>query len=171
MAQRRIKRTVNVESKAVSFEADGQTYICSLSDLPADMVTRLALHGLNAKVGDSASDPNDNAIEQMRKTWGELLEGNWSARGTSDGTSAVKRSPLFKALMALATAAGKPVSEETIVEKINGLDKEQRKKTLAHPQIAAKIAEINAQEAAEKAKKTKQAAKGASADDIAALFG
>ena len=49
-------------------------------------------HMVNAKVGDSASDPNDSAVDQMDAVWGALKDGNWGrASGTGAGGRAAGR--------------------------------------------------------------------------------
>lgn len=49
------------------------------SKLPL-IVRRLVQHGINAKVGDSASDPKDG-IKVMQTAWQGLVEGKWSQGG------------------------------------------------------------------------------------------
>lgn len=107
------KKIVNLEARAVSFDftKDGGAVVnVGLADLPADIVTRLALHGLSQKCGDSyanaknQADPVAWAVEQVQGVIKGLIAGVFNAGRTSDGT--VKVSMLARALHRIKLAAG-----------------------------------------------------------------
>ena len=75
----RTKKIVNVDSVSVSFSyADGGARVYSLEDLTPAMVTRLALHGLAQKLGDSYAGRTDHE-DCTEAVWGNLVEENWGA--------------------------------------------------------------------------------------------
>lgn len=75
----RTKKNVNVAERSVSFTyADGGLRVYSLDDLTMDMITRLALHGLAQKLGDSYAGRDDHE-DCTEAVWGNLLEENWGA--------------------------------------------------------------------------------------------
>ena len=82
----RVKKSVNVEKELVSFAFESETMEFKLADLSSEMVTRLALHGLSQKLGDSYADSTKVTNPQTAacSVWNNLLEGNWGReRGSS----------------------------------------------------------------------------------------
>ena len=80
-------KQVDVESSVVTFHfANGKKLVCIIDDLPAEMVTRLALHGASQKVGDSyaAATENgwsvDDCFAEASAVWQNLIDGTWSDR-------------------------------------------------------------------------------------------
>lgn len=75
----RTKKNVNVDDRSVSFTyADGGLRVYSLEELTPAMVTRLALHGLAQKLGDSYAGRTDHE-DCTEAVWGNLVEENWGA--------------------------------------------------------------------------------------------
>ena len=92
MATNRVKKSVNVEKELVSFAFESETMEFKLADLSNEMVTRLALHGLSQKLGDSYADSTKITDPQTAacSVWSNLLEGNWGReRGSVDYDAAI----------------------------------------------------------------------------------
>ena len=86
MSSNRVKKVVNVEKELVSFAFESETMEFKLADLSNEMVTRLALHGLSQKLGDSYADSTKITDPQTAacSVWSNLLDGNWGReRGSS----------------------------------------------------------------------------------------
>jgi hypothetical protein len=187
MAKARIKREKNWKDGVVTFTDLGteKTLACNCDTLfpmynmsVAEAIEHLQLiedgetpvygevpkrgicHFLNAKVGDSASDPDDDAIDQMVATNTALEEGRWSLKG--DGTGAGGRiSDVITALFNLAIENGEDVTEVMVADWFNGLPDEgaadvgqgskKSWKAKAHVQVEVQ----NIRDARTKARKTK----------------
>ena len=86
MSMNRVKKSVSVENESVTFGFDGNNMEFRLDQLPGEMITRLALHGLSQKLGDSYADSTKVTDPQSAATdvWNNLKEGNWGReRGSS----------------------------------------------------------------------------------------
>lgn len=170
------------EPAGVSFAfPDGHVETIRLSDLPRDMVERLAVHGLSQKGGDSYAsagseeNPLGAAKEWLKATLDDLRKGAW--RVTTAGG--------FRATMlakALARVTGQTIeAAQAVVDVHSDLDDDGKpseagkawlKNMRANEQIKAATAAITLEEQeAKKAKLIAQAAKGGKpAGDLAALF-
>ena len=107
-----------------------------LDELKPEIVTRLALHGLSQKLGDSAASFSKEgdfhgAFGAMQGTADNLLQGVWAAKGGS-GTSD----------LAQAIAELQDVEIEDAEAAIAGMDEDTLKEFKSHPEIKLKIAEI-----------------------------
>ena len=107
-----------------------------LDELKPEIVTRLALHGLSQKLGDSAASfsKEENfhgAFGAMQGTADNLLQGVWAAKG-SGGTSD----------LAQAIAELQDVEIEEAEAAIARMDEDTLKIFKSHPEIKLKIAEI-----------------------------
>lgn len=162
MAKKRINREKNVETGVVTFTniADGQTVECDVKQIfpqyaeLSDVQRQAVMHAINAKVGDSAADPNADAVEAMKSTWANLVNGEWNTRSAGEGGTRITQ--LAKALQRVT---GKDM--DAVVARLSEMDDEQKKDLRKHPQVAAAIDEIKLEEQREKAKKAKAAAKDA----------
>ena len=110
-----------------------------MAELPATMVTQLALHGLSQKVGDAAagfSKAGDysGAFGAMQQVVDNLYAGQWSTRGQGGGISDL--------VQAIAELRG--VELDAAQAAIDAMDEEQLKRVTSHPQIKAKVADIKA---------------------------
>ena len=85
MSTNRVKKSVNMENELVTFAFENETVEFKLADLSAEMVTRLALHGLSQKLGDSYADSTKVTDPQSAASvvWENLLEGNWGRERAS----------------------------------------------------------------------------------------
>lgn len=153
MARASIAKKVTAEDLSgvtIKFE-DGQDLVANLADLPEDMLTHLALHGLSQKLGDSYSGEQDisTARALASNVLERLKEGNWAAVREGGGG---KISDLAHALSAVT---GQPI--EACTEKLAGMEKADKSGLRKHPKIKAELARIAAERAAEAEKKAEAA--------------
>lgn len=61
--------------------------VCDVTKLSADIVAKLAMHGLQQKIADAAAGAKtaDEADAAMNKAIDALMAGAWSSRGTGEG--------------------------------------------------------------------------------------
>jgi hypothetical protein len=139
-----IKKTVNESNQTVSFDFDGEHSLqCGLEALSTEMITRLALHGLSQKVGDSysANQGTADAFGKASEVYAGLQAGNWNTGKSGGGGDLVE---------AIMKETGK--DRDTVSGAIAAMTKEDRKALRARPQTAAILAAIKAQRMAERAK-------------------
>lgn len=153
---------------------DGNTERVALSDLPAEVVTRLAVHGLSQKLGDSYAsagqqeNPLAFAKQRVADVAAQLREGDW--RVTSEGGTTVT---LLGRALARATGQTEEAAMAKIREREEGDEDEGKafKKALrAHPDIKKATADIKAEDA----KKAQERAAGletGEAPSLGQLFG
>ena len=146
-----------------------------LKDLPEDMVTRLAVHGLAQKIGDSyagageESDPLAAARTWIKETVDQVRKGEWRVAAVGGGPRA---SLLAKAL---ARATGQSLEDSVAVidllpdEDVEGADGVQPGKKSLRKALKPIMDEISAEEAAARAAKSK--GKAATTEGLQALFG
>jgi len=143
--------------------SDEQNMTVNLSDLPPEIVTHLALHGLSQKLGDAYSGEKDVAVargkaEAVAK---RLVNGDWKAVREGGGGR------ITDLAHALATVTGRTIEEAVGV--IEGMTKEAKKDLRNHAQIKAELARITAERAAEAAERAKADAE--SGPSVADLIG
>lgn len=165
------KKATDVAAKAVVFTLDapegveGEKITFDLSQVNEETLVRLALHGASQKIGDSyagakesGTDPVAYAKEAINDTIRQLYEGKWSVTRTGSGAPRVT-------ILVQAFASVKGISLEEAQDVIGGLNDEEKKVVSANKKVAAKIAALRAEAAAEKARK---AAEAAEAEDAGA---
>jgi len=164
MAERKVSKTTREDNTGIDFEFyDGATLAAELDALPEDILTRLALHGLSQKVGDSyAGEDAANCQTIAEKTLEALVKGEWSTRSGGGGP---KISQLAEAL---ARATGQEVA--ACVATIAEMDDDTKKSIKAHPQIKALIATIKLEKATADAEKAAASANDESDMDLGALM-
>lgn len=149
MIDRKAKKVINQQDRTVTFEfANGDTLVIGLSALGENMVTRLALHGVAQKVGDSYANAIsvDEAIANATEAVDKLRRGDWTTKA-SGGILAI----------ALARVAGRSIAEaQAVLEK---MDKKAKAALGKSDAILTAIAEIR-----------KERATGSVGIDIGALF-
>ena len=125
---------------------NGVEVVGCLDDYSAEMIERLALHGLSQKIGDSAASFSKDrdfhgAFSAMQQTEDNLRNGLWSSRaggGTSD------------LVQVLAEMQGCELeAAQAAVDKMN---EEQLAAVKKHPAVKKTIADLVAKRAAEAAK-------------------
>ena len=134
---------------------NGVKVIGDLSKMPADIVERLAIHGLSQKVGDSTSNLSKArdfhaAFGAMQEIVDNLEKGLWSVRGGSSTSDLVA---------AMAELQG--LDTETVQAAVDAATEEQVSELRKHTQIKAKILEMQAE-------RQKQLAK-ANAEDMPSI--
>ena len=145
-------KTVNEEKGLVVFDfTNNESIKAALKGLPPETVTRLALHGLSQKMGDSyaSAESVEAAVLSATNTYAQLKKGVWTAGRSSSGGQIVD---------ALARATGKKVEECRTV--ISGMDEDAIKELRKHPQVKAALAAIRSEREAEKAKASGAELKG-----------
>jgi hypothetical protein len=177
MPKKRIDRSLDLGNGSVTFTdvASGEAVVADILALVGgkkvyeilpEIAQRLLLHGANGKFGDSAADPNVDAIPQIKATIEQVTSGTWNAKGTGSGPKiSINVLALFEVMCLKAKNAGK--DEPTLDKVVDALDKktpEQRKEIFATAEVASAKAKIVAARSAEKAKKASEAAKGADTD-------
>lgn len=169
------KKTVDTDSRSVTILlGDGSSTTHSLSDLPAEIVTQLALHGLSQKLGDSysgaanavaegeAPDAVTYAKETIARVWATLTAGDWSA--TRSGGGAIS-------MLARAVAEVLGIEPAEAAAKLEGMEKEAKKKVQSSPKVAVVLARMKAENAARAAARAQAAADEGSSEDVEALLG
>lgn len=131
----------------ITFEETNEVLAVDINEIPAEIISRLAMHGLSQKLGDSYAGADiTEAFGRASGVAGDLKEGNWSTRVAASGPRTTQLAE------ALAAATGKTLEEAAA--KLETLDDDAKKGLRAHPQIKvelAKIKAVKAQEAAAKA--------------------
>ena len=162
MAERKVTKETTDTGVAFTFH-DGATLEANLDALSPEMITKLAIHGLSQKVGDSYSGEDaancQTIAESVFKT---LVDGEWSTR--SGGGGGPRISQLAEAL---AMATGKEIQE--CVAAIAEMDDDTKKDLRAHPAIKANIAEIKLAKAQEEAAKAAAGADEEGGFDLSSL--
>ena len=161
-----IKKIIDTEAKSVTFNfgEDQEPLGLSLNDLPEEIVTHLALHGLSQKGGDSYAGKADEAPQHVAAIFDQLKEGNWTSRASGSGGPRVTQ-----LATAISTVLGIELNE--VVEKLAGMEAEQRKAISNEPKVAAELARIKAEAAAKRQKELAEAASESEGEDLSQLFG
>jgi hypothetical protein len=149
MARQQIaKKNIHEDSSGVTIDfSDGEALTVNLSELPEEMITHLALHGLSQKLGDSYSGESDITVARTKAAGvaERLNKGDWKAVREGGG------SKITDLAHALATVTGKTVEESVTV--ISNMEAADKKGLRNHPKIAAELAKITAARAQAKAEK------------------
>lgn len=142
MSTNRVKKFVSVEKESVTFGFEGNNMEFRLDQLPGEMSTRLALHGLSQKLGDSYADSTKVTDPEKAATdvWNNLKEGNWGRERASIDYDAA----IVEAKERLESYINSSDEEKKLFEKM-GITRTALEKVV-------KVAE-KAKEKAEKAKK------------------
>lgn len=128
------------KSRQVIFAlGNGVKVVGDLDKIPADMVERLAIHGLSQKVGDTTSNLSKGrdfhaAFGAMQETVDNLEKGLWSVRGGSSTSDLVA---------AMAELQG--LDTETVQAAVDAATEEQIAELRKHPEIKAKILSMQAE--------------------------
>jgi hypothetical protein len=173
MAKARIKRAVDVDAGTVtftelataeSFAADLRVLYGDLWDSMSETQKRLVLHGANAKFGDSASDPAEPAIPQIKTTYDNVVGGVWSARGEGSGEPRMTDLPV--AVFNVMSREGQDVTQAAVTEAVANWDDDKKKAVRADPRVKAEIDRLREDRAREKRKASEKAAKAAAGSPL-----
>ena len=120
-------KEIDVAGKTVTFTfVNGESVVCKLADVPTEMQTRLALHGMSQKIGDSfagvaketkesGGDVAGNAIAAAKSELAKLVKGAWAERSSS---GSVKYVDLIEPLLHMAKKANKPTTREKLIANL-----------------------------------------------------
>jgi hypothetical protein len=148
-------KTIDGDVLKIVFEG-GEEISVNLGSIPPEIQTRLAMHGLSQKIGDSyAGVEATEAFAKASAVAEDLLAGNWSTRVAASGPRATQLAE------ALAAATGKTMEEASAV--LEGMDEDAKKDLRKHPQIKVQLATIKAAAAQKAAAKAAEEAEGADA--------
>lgn len=157
------KKTTNPEAQAVTFDFEDETpvLVVSLDQFSVEIITKLALHGLSQKCGDSYASAA-KAIEgtdmtasqyargQVEAVVKQLVEGDWTTRTPGAGGAVTDLA------RAISEVLGEPI-EDSVTRLADSSD-EEKKALRAHPAVKAVLDRLRAERAAAKAQ---ESAKGA----------
>jgi hypothetical protein len=169
------KKTVDTETRIITIQLeDGSSTSHALDSLPPAIITQLALHGLSQKLGDSYAGA-ENAVAEgeaetkvgfaksaVARVWTQLSAGEWSAK--REGTGGIS-------MLARAIAEVLGITPEDAAAKVEGMDKETKKKVQSSPKVAVALAKLKAAAAARAAERAAAAAEAAGGEDVASLLG
>ena len=128
----------------VSFTVGKETVTVNTTDVHKDLIQKLLVHGLNAKVGDSAAgDKTDtDRLASIKNTIANLKKGIWS-EGGGTGTGG---------MLAKAVAETQKISIEQAVAALDKLDDEKFAAVKNHPAVKLVMARLRMESAKEAAK-------------------
>ncbi len=166
------KKIVNLETATVEFDFTkdgGEKLAVALSELPAEIVQRLALHGLSQKGGDSyaaaknQANPVAWAQEQVKGIIESLKKGVFNAGRTGEGTARV--SILARALHNLKIAAGEASTEAEAQAFVDSLSKEQVAEYKGKKKVARELDKIRLADAKARLERAEKAAAAGLSDE------
>lgn len=164
---KRATRTIDAERNTVTFDFidGGSPLVCDMSKLPPHIVARLALHGLNQKVGDSFAGPDTDARHEASSTFSELVAGQWTMRGTGEPKAPTLLTEAVMTVVNRQRGALQPPQAPVTIEQtrafLEEMSDEDRKAMKSEPAVAAEIAKITAERARDKARVAAHRAKEA----------
>lgn len=174
-------KSLNEQETGMVFDfADGgEALEAELSEFPQEIVTRLALHGLSQRCGDSYAgvgkefnDTTEAAAEARRRVeriLDQLRQGEYGRVGGGGGGGP----RLNLTVKALARATGHTVEEaQQVVEAAKAKDENEGtdmvKRLRQHPEVKQAMEQIKAEEAQAKAEKLRE--EGGDAPSLDSLF-
>lgn len=166
MSDIKTTKEIRDDLSGVDFSQNGEIVLSiELTDLPKEILTHLALHGIAQKLGDSYAgikDPSE-AVTKATSVKERLVVGDWKAARTSASPRSTQLAE------ALASVFKKTVDEAITV--IASLDKGQIADLRKDASVSAALQSIAAKRAAEKAAKANADLKGAAPSGLSNLFG
>lgn len=83
-------KVVDTEKRTVKFTfTDGTSFVAELDKMDEGMVSRLALHGLAQKLGDTYAGDVESPEHEVRGMFEELASGEWSTRKPGEARTAL----------------------------------------------------------------------------------
>jgi len=149
MAEKKVSKVMDGENSDVinfTFHQTGEQVSVDINTIPAEIISRLAMHGLSQKLGDCYAGSDDGEhFGRFDAVLKDLQAGNWSTRVASGSPRTTQLAE------ALAAATGKTLEE--CAGKLETMDDEAKKGLRAHGQIKVELAKIKAKKAAADAEK------------------
>lgn len=143
-----------------------------VSEIPAEIMDgevarSLASYGLSSVLQDRTSGEKDPEarLEKIAEVFEQLKEGVWRSRRAAGDRKASIAADLAEAFRRYFESLGKEVTIAEVVEKLQAMDKDERKAASNHPDIKAHRAAVQA----EAAKEAQEAGEGDDLD-LATLF-
>lgn len=165
--EKKVEKTVTATGVEFNFLGTDTELAIDISTLPEDIITKLAIHGLSQKLGDSYAGADAKDCEAcVQGVLKNLQDGQWkAAREGGGGTTRIS-------LLAAAVARVQGLEVADCVEKIAGLDDEQKKGLRANGKVKAAMAAIQAEKAAAAAEKAaSEGTDAAEAEELGSLLG
>ena len=146
-------KSYDVGKKTATFSfSNGKSLVCDIGKLPSEMQTRIALHGIGARVGDAfaaaareakdaGTDVATAALTMATDCWAQLVAGKWTER-TSSGS--VKFLDLIEPLMAVAAKNNKPTTREKLIANLKDKTATELSAIRRNPDVAKAAADIAA---------------------------
>ena len=139
-------KSIDGDIITITFEETNETLTVDINNIPAETISRLAMHGLSQKLGDSYAGADvGESFARAEGVAKDLQDGNWSTRVAASGPRTTQLAE------ALAAATGKTLEEAAA--KLETLDEDAKKALRAHAQIKVELARIKATKAAAAAEK------------------
>ena len=141
----------SAEGTVVTFDFNGEgAVVCGYTKLPTDIRHQLMLHGLKAKVGDSYAAAKSASVAKQAAEilWDQMMEGNWSLKGT--GVSVSRYTQLQRAVARVMRDNGQLPSMDKIATAL--LTKSVQKSVAAQPAVKQALAAVKADDAKARAK-------------------
>lgn len=150
----KINKVIREDLTGVDFtDVEGNVLLSvNLKDLPKEILTNLALHGIAQKVGDSYAGVKvqSEAVDKAKAVADRLVAGDWRAARQAASPRATQLAE------ALATAFGKTLEEANAA--LAKLSEDQIKELRKRPAIKLELQKIQAKKAAAKAKELEKEA-------------
>ena len=143
-------KDVDTTKKAVTFVfTNGKSVVAALSAMKPDMVTRLALHGLSQKIGDSfatvakdaveeGSDPVVLAFMAANAELTKLVNGDWKERSMGG----IKYIDLIEPLLLVASKGGKTTTREKVMANLADKTGKELAAVRQSPKVIAAMNEL-----------------------------
>ena len=154
-------KVVDTTEKTVTFDfGAGSTFTAKLADMPEAIVTRLALHGIAQKLGDTYAGDVADPEHEVRAMFADLAAGNWSTRTPGEPKTGLLVEALIK-MKKIEAKDGKTAAErvQAWLEEIEAKTEGAIKALRNDPTVKAEIATLQAQ-------KARAAAKGVDANAL-----
>ena len=152
------KKTVDAEQRTVTFEfPDGGRFVAELDKMNDYMRTRLALHGIAQKLGDTYAGEVESPEAEVRGMFEELVAGEWSQRRPGEPRLGL----IIEALSRM-----EDVTIDEAKEFWDTLSDEEKKTLRGDATVKAEVAKI----AAERATKAAEAQQG-TAEGVRSILG
>ena len=133
----KIAKKVPFEEGVIFTFIDGTEFVAILDDLPTDIVRRLAIHGMNQKLGDSYAKKEISVSEALAGVidlYGQLQSGVWANRASGG-----------KLAIAISRALGESLPD--VIRSLAGKSKDEKAEYRKHPQIILELAKMKQEEA------------------------
>ena len=138
-------KSISEDGSILSFEfhEDGVDALsATITELDEEIIARLAMHGLSAKMGDSYAgvEKISECREAANRVWEDLVAKNWTTRVAGAGGPRITQ--LAEALSRVAMGRGKELTVDQAVTAVDAMPDEQKKALRKVPAIKEAIAQI-----------------------------